>query len=95
MSGATAFLVVHHHAHQRKTDVKTVVDKRDDITLDVLRKSIRWEYPAITEEQVKSLFDLMDMNNDGNLSKKEFLHRYTLNRSRFMEADTDKNGTKL
>jgi Ca2+-binding EF-hand superfamily protein len=93
MSGAAAFSVLHHHPHQRKTDVKTVVDKGDDITLDVLRKSIRWENPAITEEQIKSIFDLMDMNKDGNVSKKEFLHRYTLNRSRFMEADTDKNGT--
>ena len=93
MSGETAFSVVHHHAHQRKTDVKTVVDKRDGITLGVLRKSIRWENQGITEEQVKSTFDLMDMNNDGHVSKKEFLLRYTLNRSRFMEADTDKNGT--
>ena len=61
--------------------------------MGVLRKSIRWENQGITEEQVKSTFDLMDMNKDGNVSKKEFLHRYTLNRRRFMEADTDKNGT--
>ena len=33
-----------------------------------------------------------EMNKDGNVSKEEFVHRYTLNRSRSMEADTDKSG---
>ena len=46
----------------------------------------------ITEKQVKSILDLMDRDNDGRVSKKEFLHRYCLNESRFVRADTDKSG---
>jgi Ca2+-binding EF-hand superfamily protein len=51
------------------------------------------EDPSVTEQHVKGLFDLMDRNKDGTVSKKEFLYRYTLNRKRFMEVDVDHSGS--
>jgi hypothetical protein len=50
------------------------------------------EDASITEEQIKSLVDLMDKNKDGAASKKEFLYRYTLNRERFTAVDTGQSG---
>jgi Ca2+-binding EF-hand superfamily protein len=69
------------------------VDQSGNITRDELRKFMQREDAFVTEEQVKGLFDLMDRNKDGIVSKKEFLHRYTLNRKRFMEVDTDHSGS--
>jgi hypothetical protein len=59
---------------------------------DELLKFIQLEDESITEDQIKSLVDLMDKNKDGSESKKEFLYRYTLNRERFTSVGTDQSG---
>jgi Ca2+-binding EF-hand superfamily protein len=59
---------------------------------DELLKCMQLEDASITEEQIKSLVDLMDKNKDGAASKKEFLYRYTLNRERFTAVDTGQSG---
>jgi Ca2+-binding EF-hand superfamily protein len=82
--------------HRSKTDeslyLHDVLEEANDMNLDDLRKSILAEDPTLTEKQVKSILDLMDRDKDGRVSKKEFLHRYCLNKSRFTKADTDKSG---
>jgi len=59
---------------------------------DEMFKFMQLEDAPITEEQIKSLVDLMDKNKDGAVSKKEFLYRYTLNRQRFTAVGTDQSG---
>jgi Ca2+-binding EF-hand superfamily protein len=68
------------------------LDNSGNISRDELFKFMKQEDPSVTEEQVNSLFDLMDRDKDGTVSKSEILHRYTVNRKKFMAVDTDKSG---
>ena len=95
MAAAAAAVLTRGSPHKNKTGESLhehVLDEANDMNLDDLRRSILAEDPTITEKQVKSILDLMDRDNDGRVSKKEFLHRYCLNKSHFVRADTDKNG---
>ena len=68
------------------------LDNSGNISRDELFKFMKQEDPSVTEEHVNSLFDLMDRNKDGTVSKTEILQRYTLNRKKFLSVDTDKSG---
>ena len=84
--------VANEHTSIQQLFLSIDVDQSGNITRDELRKFMQREDASVTEDQVKGLFDLMDRNKDGTVSKKEFLYRYTLNRKRFMEVDVDHSG---
>ncbi len=48
-------------------------DKTGSIKLAELRAFMRREDPSLTDAQVQELFDRLDQNRDGSVTKKEFL----------------------
>jgi Ca2+-binding EF-hand superfamily protein len=48
-------------------------DKTGSIQLAELRAFMRREDPALTDAQVQELFDHLDQNRDGSVTKEEFL----------------------
>jgi Ca2+-binding EF-hand superfamily protein len=72
------FLERHHALKlQREKDKRLFAaidaDKTGSIQLAELRAFMRREDPALTDAQVQELFDRLDQNRDGSVTKKEFL----------------------
>jgi Ca2+-binding EF-hand superfamily protein len=79
-------------------------DQSGYISLDELLSFVKANDPSVTDEQVKNIFNDMDRNGNGWVSKSEFLHRHShhhqssllaalvLDPKTFEEIDVDRSG---
>jgi Ca2+-binding EF-hand superfamily protein len=79
-------------------------DQSGYISLDELQAFVKANDPSVTDEQVKNIFNDMDRNGNGSVSKSEFLHRHAhhhqssllaalvLDPDTFEEIDVDRSG---